>query len=182
MYPGRWLFSDNYDLIVTIVKGGSTKEQQMNSNYSSDERLMAAIAHASVVTAGPGILVGVVIWLTQKEKSAYAAWQGLQAAVYQLLGMIAIVLLWVLWGIFHGFTYIPMFLINPQQPPAWAIALFVIGIAAMVIPFLFMVVWGLYGLFGAYQCWRGREFRYILIGNFIPNFNQVAGGQANKPD
>jgi hypothetical protein len=39
----------------------------------SDERLMAAIAHGSVVVTGPGIVVGVLVWLTQKEKSPWAA-------------------------------------------------------------------------------------------------------------
>jgi len=57
----------------------------MKLETSSDERLMAAIAHGSVVVTGPGIVVGVLIWLTQKEKSPYAAAQAMQAAVYQLL-------------------------------------------------------------------------------------------------
>lgn len=147
----------------------------MNIVRTSEERLMAAIAHASIVTTGPGILVGVVIWLTQKEKSAYASWQGLQAALYQLVGMIIIVALWVLWGIFHGFTYIPMF-IRPQQPPEWAIILFVIGIVAMVIPFAFMVIWGIYGLYGALQCWLGKDFRYALIGTLIPQISRLQSG------
>jgi hypothetical protein len=31
-----------------------------------------------------------------------------------------------------------------------------------------MVLWGLYGLWGALQCWRGREFRYAILGKRLP--------------
>ena len=79
----------------------------MSENPSSEERFMAAISHASVIVFGPGILVGVFIWLTQKEKAAYASNQGLQAAVYQLIGMIVVMGMWVVWGIFYALTWIP---------------------------------------------------------------------------
>lgn len=138
----------------------------MDNKPARDERLMAAIAHASVVVSGLGILVGVVIWLTQKEKSAYAARQGMQAAVYQLLGMIAIVTLWVLWGIFYAITFIPM-IRNPEQFQDAPPPIFWIGMASMAIPLAFMVAWGLYGLWGALQCWRGRGFRYALLGKTL---------------
>jgi uncharacterized Tic20 family protein len=144
----------------------------MNSNYSSDERLMAAIAHASVVTSGPGILIGVVIWLTQKERSAFASWQGLHAAICQLIGMITIVALWVLWGLFFGLMSIPM-MMSPQQPAELSIVLFVIGISAMIIPLVLIILWILYGLYGAFQCWQGRDFRYALIGKFIPQSSRL---------
>jgi hypothetical protein len=54
----------------------------MNVKPIPEERLLAAIAHGSVVANGLGILVGVVIYLTQNEKSPYAARQGIQAAIY----------------------------------------------------------------------------------------------------
>ena len=75
---------------------------------------MASIAHASVVIFGPGILVGVLIWLTQKEKASFASGQGLQAAVYQLLGTLVVMVLWLLWGIFYALTFIPL-MQNPEQ-------------------------------------------------------------------
>jgi uncharacterized Tic20 family protein len=138
-------------------------EVKMNNKPGTNERLMAAIAHGSIVANGLGILVGTLIWLTQKEKSPYAARQGLQAAVYQLLGMIVIVVSWVLWGVFHGLTYIPIIIderFQTSQPPA----IFFISLAAMVVPFLIMFVWGFYGLWAALQTWLGRDFHYALIG------------------
>lgn len=140
---------------------------KMNTKPDLEARLLAALAHGSIVVNGLGILVGVVIWLTQREKSAYAAGQGLQAAVYQLLGMIVIVSLWVIWGIFYAITFIPIV----QSPGRYKEApppIFWVGLGSMLIPFAVMIVWGAYGLWGAYKAWRGEAFRYALIGKHLP--------------
>ena len=120
----------------------------MSTNPSSEERLMASIAHASVVVFGPGILVGVFIWLTQKEKAAYASNQGLQAAVFQLIGMIVTMAMWVVWGIFYSLTWIP-FVQNPELLDGPPPPLFWVGMISMVVPLLVMLFWSLYGLWGA---------------------------------
>ncbi len=140
----------------------------MSTNPSSEERLMAAIAHASVVVFGPGILVGVFIWLTQKGKAAYASYQGLQAAVFQLVGMILAMVLWAVWGIFYALTWIP-FVGNPELLDGPPPPIFWIGMISMVIPLLFMLAWSLYGLWGGLQTFRGRDFRYALIGRLLPS-------------
>ena len=139
----------------------------MSTNPSSEERLMAAIAHAAVVVFGPGILVGVFIWLTQKEKAAYASTQGLQAAIFQLIGMIVTMALWVVWGIFYALTWIP-FVNHPELLDGPPPPIFWIGMISMVVPLLVMLAWSLYGLWGALQSFRGRDFRYVLIGKLLP--------------
>nr|NIV37945.1 DUF4870 domain-containing protein [Anaerolineae bacterium] len=55
---------------------------------TQDERVLAGLAHGSILlglfTSGVGgIIAALVIWATQKEKSAYAAAQALQSMVYQ---------------------------------------------------------------------------------------------------
>jgi uncharacterized Tic20 family protein len=140
----------------------------MSVTPSSEERLMAAIAHAAVVVFGPGILVGVFIWLTQKEKAAYASNQGLQAAVFQLVGMILTMVMWVAWGIFYALTWIP-FVQNPELLDGPPPPIFWIGMISMVVPLLVMLAWSLYGLWGALQTFRGRDFRYPLIGKLLPS-------------
>ncbi len=140
----------------------------MNSMPTMEERLMAAISHAAVIVSGPGILVGVIIWLTPRDKSPYASRQGLQAAVYQLLGMIVIIALWFLWGIFYFLTFIPLIISADQYqnaPPP----IFFVGLGAMIIPLAFMVVWALYGLIGALMTLQGRDFNYLLIGRLLRN-------------
>jgi uncharacterized Tic20 family protein len=139
-----------------------------NGQPSSDERLMAFIAHASVVVFGPGILVGVFIWLTQKEKSLFAARQGLQAALYQLLGMIVTVVMWIFWGIFYALTWIPL-IQRPEQFEDALPPIFWIGQASFIVPLLGMLAWALYGLWGGLQSLRGRDFGYAIIGRLIPS-------------
>lgn len=128
---------------------------------------MAFLAHAAVVVFGAGILVGVFIWLTQKEKAAYASNQGLQAAVFQTIGMIVTMALWVVWGIFYALTWIP-FVQNPELLDGPPPPIFWIGMISMVVPLLVMLVWSLYGLWGALQSFRGRDFRYAMIGKLLP--------------
>jgi uncharacterized Tic20 family protein len=138
----------------------------MESMPTMEERLMAALSHAAVIVSGPGILVGVIIWLTQREKSSYASRQGLQAVVYQLLGFLAIIILWFLWGFFYFLTFIPLIL-NPDQFQDAPPPIFWVGMGAMVIPLAFMVVWALYGLWGAWMTLQGRDFNYAFIGKKI---------------
>jgi hypothetical protein len=42
--------------------------------------------------------------------------------------------------------------------------LFWIGLGSVLVPFAVMVAWGLYGLWGALAAWRGKDFRYAIIG------------------
>jgi len=138
----------------------------MNNTYSTEERLMAAISHAAVIVSGPGILVGLVIWLTQREKSTFAARHGLQAAVYQLLGFIAIIALWFLWGFFYFLTFIPI-IANPNQYQDAPPPIFWVGMGSMIIPMAFMVIWVLYGLWGALRCLQGHDFNYAILGKYL---------------
>jgi len=134
----------------------------------NDQRLMAFFAHASIVVFGPGVLVGLIIWLTQKGKAEFASRQGMQAALFQLVGMIITAGLWVVWSVFYALTFIPL-IQNPAQYEAAPPPIFWIGFGSMAVPLLVMLVWGLYGLWGGIQALRGREFRYVLIGkNLVP--------------
>ena len=135
----------------------------MKPETSSDERLMAAIAHGSVVLTGPGVIVAVLIWLTRKEESRYAAAQAVQAAVYQMLGTIAVMVFWTAYSVFVTIACIPIFQ-NPAQYENSLPPLFWPSMASIFIPFAVTVIWWLYGLWGALQCWRGEEFRYVFLG------------------
>ncbi|MCC6906263.1 MAG: DUF4870 domain-containing protein [Anaerolineae bacterium] len=129
--------------------------------HSVEERLVAALTHGSVIVQGLGILAGVLVYLNQREKSRYAAFQALQAAVYQLITTAIIIVVWVLWTIFYFLTFIPLIgLPEDAAPPP----IFWIGLISMVIPMVLMGAFWLYGLAGALATWRGREFRYPVIG------------------
>jgi uncharacterized Tic20 family protein len=152
----------------------SRKEQRMTeqSAVSQDERVLAGLAHGSILlsvfTSGVGgIVAALLIWLIQKEKSAYVAAQALQALVYQIMAFLVTMLVWCCWGVLWMLLFLPPLLSNPNayqtNPPAglW------VGLVLMVIPF---GVWGLtilYGLWGAVRCLGGHDFEYVLVGNWL---------------
>lgn len=136
-----------------------------HNEYSQEERLLAAIAHASVITGAIGPVVGLLIYITQKEKSAYAAGQGLQAAIYQLIGLLVMILVWSCWFGFYMLTLIPV--INAEQSNDAPPPIFWVGLVSMICPFIIMGLWMLYGLYGAVRTWTGADFRYAVIGRLV---------------
>ena len=130
--------------------------------YSQEERLMAALSHGSIVVSGMGIIVAVVVWLTQKEKFPYAARQAMQATIYQIVAMAAMIVAWI------GWTGLFMVLLNPddqQRTGRCRSASRLLGTHAFhVYPFAFMGLFWIYGLWAAFRTWQGREFNYPLIG------------------
>lgn len=147
----------------------SEKEQ-----YTQEERLLAAISHASVIAGAIGPVVGVLVYITQKEKSAYAAKQGLQAAVYQLVGLLVMILAWSCWGLFYALTFIPL-IADPDQYSDAPPPIFWVGMASMICPFILMGLWLVYGLYGAVRAWSGADFRYAVIGQLVDG--QLVDGQ-----
>ncbi len=134
-----------------------------------ESRILAGLAHASIVVQGLGILVGVVLYVTQREKSRWVAFQALQAAVYQLLSMILVVALWVVWGVFYAISFIPIMNLPDNAPPP---PIFWIGMGSMVIPLAVMVIIGLIGLWGGLRAFQGHDFHYPLIGGWLERYMQ----------
>lgn len=137
-----------------------------------DERVLAGLAHASILL-GPftsgigGIIAALVIWLIEREKSAYAASQALQALLYQALAFFVTGLAWCCWGILWMVMLLPPLFANPEAyettPPAglW------LGLILMVVP---IGLWGLtmlYGLWGAARCLGGHDFKYAILGKWL---------------
>lgn len=139
---------------------------QKQEVFTTENRLLAALAHAAIITQGLGLLAGVIVYVTQRDKSRWAAFQAVQAAVYQLITLLVAIGLWIVWGVFYALSFIPMI----QEPARYNNApppLFFIGLGSMVIPLLYMLVIGLYGLWGALQTWQGKDFRYVVIGPWL---------------
>jgi uncharacterized Tic20 family protein len=139
---------------------------------TQDEKNLAGLAHGSILlgifTSGiGGIIAALVIWLVQKEKSAYVAAQAIQALVYQAVTFLVTMLAWCCWGALWMLMILVPLMGNPSAyeiaPPAglW------VGLFLMVIPF---GIWGLtilYGLYGAVRCLGGHDFKYAIIGDWL---------------
>ena len=124
-----------------------------------DEKTLAALAHASILLGIP--TSGLVIWIVQKEKSAYVAAQALQALVYQAVTFVLTMIVWCCWGVLYmALIFVPL-VSNPgafeAAPPTglW------VGLGLTI----------LYGLYGAARCLGGHDFKYAAIGNWLDNQN-----------
>mgnify|MGYP001828301959 CR=1 FL=1 len=143
---------------------------------TQDEKTLAGLAHGSILlgilTSGiGGIIAALVIWIVQKEKSAYVAAQALQALVYQAVTFLLTMFVWCCWGALYMAMIMVPLLSNPgayeSAPPAglW------VGLVLMIVPF---GIWGLtilYGLYGAARCLGGHDFKYAVIGNWLNSQN-----------
>jgi len=146
------------------------KDEDMASQTQTpnvESRLLAALAHGSVVAQGLGLLVGVVVYTNQRDRSRYAAFQALQAAIYQLISLIIVVGIWIAWSVFYVISLIPVIGQAERTPDAPPPPIFWIGLGSMVIPCAIMVAIGLYGLWAGLQVWRAKDFRYALLGAWL---------------
>jgi uncharacterized Tic20 family protein len=164
----------------------------VNDGAASNERIWAALAHASVLltfalgvsTGGLSVivtaLIPLVIWLAYRDRSPYVAFHAMQATVFQLAsllawigvlaaGLVILVPLWIvtvlLMVILIGFLLLPVSLVLTIIFPAILVAL----------PFVSLV----YGLYAAYEVYSGREFRYWKIADWIEERGLTLAGQGN---
>lgn len=147
---------------------------------TSDERVMAGLSHISAMLPFMGVLAPILIWITQKDKSRYVAFQALQAMAYQLLMIGA----WFVGMGCYMLSFFGTFLTIPFAPSEEAAeAASPLFMLSFMIPFL---VFGaiflggfffiLYGIIGAVNAFQGRDFRYWLIGRWVERFmNPTAG-------
>ena len=140
----------------------------MNEEIKNTEnRLLAALSHGSIIAQGIGILVGILVYITQRDKSRYAAFQSLQAAVFQFISFIIMIGMWVIWGACYGLSMIPLIIQVETNPNAAPPAIFWLSLMGMVIPIIYMTLAGVYGLWGALRTWQGKDFRYLFLGSWL---------------
>lgn len=135
--------------------------------HKQDERILAALAHGAILIPIYGIIIPAIIWITQKEKSRYVSFQSLQALVFHL----TLLFLYVIGMLCYFLSFIGMFggmFLAESSSSEW------MSVLPSVFPFavlggfacvgLFFVI---YGAVGAILSLVGKDFRYVLIGNFI---------------
>lgn len=144
-----------------------SEETRETGSTIQDERVMAAIAHATVVFSAVGLIGPLIIWGTQREKSRFVAFQALQAAAYQFLLLLG--------GLLAGALYVCSFLSLPVTAllsapfdERAALCFPFLGFSCTFgVLFLLMLAWMAYvgyGLFAAVSVLQGNDFRYVLLG------------------
>ena len=144
-----------------------------------DEWTAAALAHASAlltivlgVAGGIGLLVGpavpLVMYLGYRRKSRFVAFHALQSFVYHVAGVLLYLVLVVVVAVWVAIAWTVSGLLS-----AILVGLLLIPLAVLftlLMAFLLICIpfaWLGYGLYGAYQVYQGRDFRYWLIGEWL---------------
>ena len=150
---------------------------EINSQMpTQDERLMAALAHASTLLPMMGVIAPIIIWVTQKEKSKYVAFQSLQALAFQLTMMLA----WFVGMGCYMMSFFGMFLLIPfSSSSSNTRNLDPVSGMGFLLPFLVMAFISIgalffigYGIVGAVNTFQGKPFRYVIIGKKGEDFLQ----------
>ena len=125
---------------------------------------MAALAHATAILPLTGILAPIVIWVAQKDKSEYVAFQALQAIVYQIIMILA----WFGGMALYMGSFVGMFLSMPSASSSRDVpAVVFVPFGVMGLLMICMLAFIVYGLVAAVMALQGKNFRYIIIGNLL---------------
>jgi uncharacterized Tic20 family protein len=156
---------------------------------SQDDKILAALAHGAVIIPTFGMIVSIVIWVTQKDKSPFVRDHALQALAYQiaaiLLSLLGVICYFCLFLASMGIVPLGMLVAippditataEPTLGPGGIVAMLSI-FAASFSPFCFMgvflvagLLYILYGLYGALCALQGRDFEYIVIGPWLKRY------------
>ena len=135
------------------------------SAHSNDDRTLAALAHVSpilnfVLGGVGGLLAAGAIWLIYKDKSKWVAFHGMQSLVFQLAQLITVlIVVGVPWAIGFAFSFITLGFGALLAVPIMIVVMF-IGLALLFAGLI-------YSLYGAYQIYEGREFKYKWVGDWV---------------
>lgn len=149
--------------------------KDINSSISQNERLLAAVSHASILMPVAGSVLPFAIWISHKEKSEFVREQSLQALIYQLsltvffvisMGCLFLSLIARSTSISFNTSNSTQFL-NPFQDMSLVYTL-IVNIIILLGLFLFSV----YGIVGAVKTFQGKPFRYIFIMKQIDKYTQ----------
>ncbi len=144
-------------------------------NLTSDEKLLAMLAHLSIFLGG--IILPIILWATQKDKSKFVTFNSLQAIVYHfifafaiLIFVFAIMFVLIISGIglgafghSHG---------SHEGTPVFVIIMLVILYGGIF--FLAMAGVG-YAIYLAVKSHRGNLVKIPVIGKII--YRHVYGDQ-----
>ncbi len=136
-----------------------------------EDRVVAAVGHSTAILLLWGIVVPLMAWITQKERSVRLKFQALQATIYQGLGTLAYFVFMAIY-MFFIFGTMAVFTLgsspnNSQFNPLAGLLFFVPFLCFM---FVFLILGPLYQLFAfiaSVKVLRGGEYKYPILGKII---------------
>lgn len=168
------------DKMLAVPKRYQRAVRTAPANVTEDEKLWAAIAHAStiltigmlVLTAGVGSLVTLfipfAIYLVYRNKSEFVANHALQAFAAQVVGTIGFVALGLAIGLaFSIMLVISAILIVVLVGIVLLPIVLIVGVVALAATLLVPLAVLIYSMIGAVDAFEGRYFKYPWIGDWV---------------
>jgi uncharacterized Tic20 family protein len=155
----------------------------MDMQPSEDDRILAALAHASIIANIvnlAGMIATALIWTSQRERSEYVRQHALQSLLYQGLVLLILIVLMIFWGVCLGLSLLPV-AVRPDLYRSSPPNSFWIALLGLALPVGFGILATLYGLYGAYQVYRGKPFSYPIAGRFMRRAIQTAAAPRPNP-
>jgi uncharacterized Tic20 family protein len=149
------------------------------SLLTNDERMMAMLSHLSVLIGG--IILPIVIWAVQKDKSKFVKFHSLQAiffhislAVIIIIFVLLVVMLMVVSGLGLG-----IFQASSHHGGGGPFAVFIIVFVVALYGGIFAFAFGCigYGIYLAVKSYHGAMVKIPIIGKII--YRKVYGGNSD---
>lgn len=137
-------------------------------NLTSEERLMAMLSHLSLLFGG--IVLPIILWATQKDKSRFIRYHALQSIFFQIAYIVILVfliVLFVLLAIFLGlgFGLITATSTSGSGELSIAFILFIVLFYGLIFVSAFGAMG--YEIYLAIKSYHGALTKIPIIGNII---------------
>jgi uncharacterized Tic20 family protein len=142
-----------------------------------EDSWVGGVCHSTAILQMWGIITPLIIWFSQKGKSAKLRFQAMQAAIYQLIAFIAYILGMVVYMVFIFLMMFGMILLggtstapNGELPPVAGAVSMIFFIVIMILYLLMMVATPIYFLLaavGSIRTIRGHNFKYPILGHIM---------------
>lgn len=140
---------------------------------TSDERLLAMLSHLSIFLGG--IILPIILWATQKDKSKYVSFHSLQAILYHL-AFAVIIIVFVFFMVFmlivsgiglSGFA---------ESGQSGEMPVFMIIVMVVLYGGIFLLAFsGVgYAIYLGVKSYQGKLIKIPVIGNYV--YKKVYGG------
>lgn len=141
----------------------------VSQTTTSEERLLAALAHGSVILSFFGPIVPALVWTFQRRKSSYVAFHALQAVGYQMLTF------WVGMTAFLIFILLFMLIAVPlmgfvASNSRFEMTPFILQGSMFFFMFGFMGIYMLFGIAGAVFSLLDKDFKYPILGKWLEKY------------
>lgn len=137
-------------------------------NLTSEERLMAMLSHLSLLFGG--IILPIILWATQKDKSRFIRYHALQSIFFQIAYVVLLVLLIVAFALFAIFFGLGLGILtaNTTSDPG-AFPILIILFVVLFYAAIFIFAFGLmgYSIYLAVKSYQGSYIKIPIIGNII---------------